>query len=439
MSDKGISPRAEPLYLTQLTKLSNSAGLVNDMGRNKRYSGYKAYQYLTPGTDYQTFKFRDPIRKDWAYQVPLSKNEEERAEEIIEKNIIIDLHEHPVLYAEDQHEAHLVNREGRDFMAYEAMSISGVDAVFDNLMNGSSVITSKHGWKWNDTLHDLGQRLCDIAHQDFVIHCKKAEDIVTAFETGRLAWVAVLESSSMIENEVDRIDILYGLGVRSMGLVYSETNRLGTGLDEMRDGGLTDFGYDCVIRMNKVGMLVDVSHVSDQTARDAIDSSTKPVIISHAGSKTVHTIKRMVPDDVLQSLAEKGGVIGIEAAPGYTATNENKTPSIDTYMKHLEYCMELMGIDHVGCGPDTLYGDHVGLYRFYAEILETAGLGHYSRPGQTADLDEDKLPDYVKGVENPTEAIPNVIRWMVKNGYSDQEIAKVIGQNALRLLKQVWA
>ncbi|MFX0108027.1 MAG: dipeptidase, partial [Candidatus Hodarchaeota archaeon] len=349
------------------------------------------------------------------------------------------LHEHPVLYPQDAKDAIRVNREGRDFLAYEALSISGVDAVFDNLMDGSVCITSKHGWKWTDTIHDLGQRLCDIAHQDFVIHCKRVDDIIAAFETGRLAWVAVLESSSCIENEVDRIDVLYGLGIRSMGLVYSESNRLGTGLDEMRDGGLTDFGYDCVIRMNKVGMLMDVSHVSDQTARDAIETTKKPPIISHAGSKTVHTIKRMVPDDVLQALAEKDGVIGIEAAPGYTATNDNPIPSIDTYMKHLEYCVELMGIDHVGCGPDTLYGDHVGLYKLYDERISTAGLGHYSRPGQTADLDESALPDYVKGVENPTEAINNVIRWMVKNGYSDEEIAKIIGKNALRLLKSVWS
>ncbi|MHA2143353.1 MAG: dipeptidase [Candidatus Thorarchaeota archaeon] len=408
------------------------------MGKDKKFDGYKPYQYLTPGVDYREFKWREPVKKDWAYKVPLDKSEEERVKEILENNIVIDLHEHPVLYPEDSKDSLLVNREGRDNLAYEALSKTNLDAVFDNLMDGSVNITSKHGWKWTDTVHDLGQRLCDIAHQDYVIHCRRVEDIVTAFETGKLAWVAVLESSTCIENEVDRIDVLYGLGIRSMGLVYSETNQLGTGLDEMRDGGLTDFGYDAVIRMNKVGMLVDVSHVSDQTARDAIEMAKAPPIISHAGSKTVHTIKRMVPDDVLQALAEKGGVIGIEAAPGYTATNENKTPSIDTYGKHLEYCIELMGIDHVGCGPDTLYGDHVGLYKMYDEVLSTAGMGHYSRPGTTPDLDESKLPDYVKGVENPSEALNNVARWMVKNGYSDEEIIKVIGGNALALLKKVW-
>jgi len=316
--------------------------------------------------------------------------------------------------------------------------MSGLDVVFDNLMDGSVNITSKHGWKWTDTIHDLGQRLCDIAHQDFVIHCKSVNDIHYAYENGKLAWVAALESSSCIENEVDRIDILYGLGIRQMGLVYSESNRLGSGLDEMRDGGLTDFGYDAVVRMNKVGMLIDVSHVSDQTARDTIEVSKKPVIISHAGAKTIHSIKRMVPDDVLLALANIGGIIGIEAAPGYTATNEDPIPSIDTYMKHLEYCVDLMGIDHVGCGPDTLYGDHVGLYRIYDEQMTKDGIGHYKRPKQQEDLEIRELPDYVRGLENPTEAIHNVVRWMVKHGYSDGEIAKIIGQNALRVLNKVW-
>ncbi|MFX0051802.1 MAG: dipeptidase, partial [Candidatus Hermodarchaeota archaeon] len=267
----------------------------------------------------------------------------------------------------------------------------------------------------------------------------KVEDIVTAYNTGRMAWVAVLESASCIENEVDRIDILYGLGIRAMGLCYSESNMLGSGLQEIRDGGLTDFGYDAIIRMNKVKMLIDVSHVSDQTALDAIEAGKKPSIISHAGARALLPIRRLFPDEVLQALAEKNGVIGIEAAPGYTATKDNPIPSIDTYMEHLEYCVNLMGMDHVGCGPDTLYGDHVGLYRLGEERQNKAGLGHYVRPGFIGDgSNVEALPDYVKGMENPTECLQNITRWLVKHGYSNQEIAKIIGGNALRLLKKVW-
>jgi membrane dipeptidase len=411
---------------------------MSNMGRKKKYQGYNAYQYLTPGVDYKFFKLREAIKNDWAYTIPLSKVEEERVEEILEKNVVIDLHEHPTLMVEDANQSVEMWKEGREFMAYEALSHSPLDAVFDNLMDGSAQITSKHGWKWTDIIHDFGQRLCDISHQDYVIHCKRLEDIIAAHKEGKLAWVAVLESSSSIENEVDRIDVLYGLGIRSMGLTYSESNMLGSGLSEMRDGGLTDFGYDCVVRMNKVGMLIDVSHAGDQTALDAIESSKKPIIVSHAGARALLPIKRLFPDEVLQALAESEGVLGIEAAPGYTATKDNPIPSIDTYMAHIEYCIELMGVDHVGCGPDTLYGDHVGFYRLEDNRLLSAGLGHYSRLGKTGEPPVDQLPDYVRGMENTTEAMNNVARWLVKNGYSDRDIAKIIGGNAIRLLKAVW-
>ena len=97
-----------------------------------------------------------------------------------------------------------------------------------------------------------------------------------------------------------------------------------------------------------------------------------------------------------------------------------------------------MGIDHVGCGPDTLYGDHVGLYKLYDDRMTKDGMGHYSRPKQQEDLEVTELPTHVRGLENPTEAVRNVIRWLVKNGYSDEDIAKIAGKNALRVLEKVW-
>lgn len=413
------------------------------MGRNKKYSGYKAYQYLEPGLDYKEFKLREAIVEDWSHIVPLSRTEEERSEEIVEKNILIDLHEHPVLFPKDMAETYALSREGREFMAYEALSLSGLDAVFDNLLNGFSTTTSKMGWKWSDTIHDLGMRLCDIAHQDFVVHCRKVDDIVSAFKAGELAWVATLESASCIENEVDRIDILYGLGVRCMGITYSESNMLGTGLKEQRDAGLSDFGYDAVKRMNRLGMFIDVSHCSDRTCLDAIEASRDPIVASHRGARALTPTRRMSSDEVLQALAEKDGVLGVEAAPNTTTTKKHPVHSIESYMEHVEYCIGLMGIDHVGCGPDTMYGDHVGLYRVGVARSMTEGLGHHPRGGKESrflgiDMDLDAMPKYVQGMENPTECLQNVVRWMVKHGYSDQEVTKVVGGNALRLLQQVW-
>jgi membrane dipeptidase len=417
------------------------------MGRKKDYEGYQAYEYLEPGRDYREFKLRKAIIPDWWEPVPLSKTEEERFEEIIEKNIVIDLHAHPDISPENPLDNRDFDREGRNFLAYEALATSGLDCVFDNMQDGSSFINTKHGWDWNSTIHDLGMRLCDICHQDFLLHCKRPEDIEYAHREGKLAWVSVLESASCIENEVDRLDVLYGLGVRSIGINYSESNMLGSGLKEHLDGGLTDFGYDALVRMNKLGLLVDVSHTSDRTALEVIEYSKDPIIISHAGVRALTPTTRMFPDEVIQALAERGGVMAIEAAPNLTVTEKNPLHSIDSYMEHVEYCIDLVGIDHVGCGPDSNYGDHVGLYLTNLERTGKLGLGHYNRPGKGKeekylgiDMNVEQLKElkYVRGMENPSECLQNVCRWMVKNGYSDAEIAKIIGGNGLKLLKRVW-
>ena len=417
------------------------------LGRNKKYDGYEAYQYLEPGRDYKEFKLREAVIHEWWEPVELSKTEEERFEEIMEKSIVMDLHAHPDISAKNPYEIREMDKEGRNFIAYKALSDSGLDCVFDNMMDGSSFVNTKHGWDWNSTIHDLGMRLCDIAHQDMVIHCKRAEDIEYARVNGKVAWVAVLESASCIENEVDRLDVLYGLGVRSIGVNYSESNMLGSGLKEHRDGGLTDFGYDALVRMNKLGFLVDVSHTSDKTALETIELSKDPIIVSHAGARALTPTTRMFPDEVIQAIGENDGVMGIEAAPNLTVTKKHPLHGIDSFMEHIEYCIDLIGVDHVGCGPDTNYGDHVGLYLTNMERNGALGLGHYPRPGKGGeskflgiDMNIEQLKElkYVRGMENPTECLQNVCRWMIKHGYSDTEIQKIIGQNGYELVKKVW-
>jgi membrane dipeptidase len=233
-----------------------------------------------------------------------------------------------------------------------------------------------------------------------------------------------------------------------MGVNYSESNMLGSGLKELGDGGLTDFGYDALVRMNKLGMLVDISHLSDQTARDVINLSKDPIICSHSGVRTLTPTTRMFPDDVIQAIGEREGVMAIEAAPNLTVTEKNPLHGIDSFMEHIEYCIDLVGIDYVGCGPDTGYSDHVGGYLVSLETGGKQGRGHYSRPDRVAaetrhlgidmDIDALKRLKYVRGMENPTECLQNVARWMIKHGYSDEEIAKIIGGNAMRLLREVW-
>lgn len=407
------------------------------MGGKKKYNGYKAYSYLEPGFDYKEFKLAVHPRLE-PYYVPLSKNEEERYQELVEKSILVDLHEHPVLWPENMEELPELHRLGRQFTAYEALSKSKLDCVFENMMDGMTYITSYSGWKWMDVIHDLGIRLSDIAHQDTVVHCRTVKDIKDEKDQGKVAMVFCLESATPIENELDRIDVLYGLGIRSMGICYSESNMLGGGMGEsFKESGLTDFGYDAVKRMNKLGLLVDVGHTNDKTAIETIEASDYPIYDSHSGPGAIAQ-GHIKGDEVLLTLAEHDGVLGVGGAGQGLRTEKHPVGSIESYMECVEYCIDLMGIDHVGCGPDTLYGAHQDLYKVWFPRRR----GHYRREGRKTlvpyPVPED-MPDpgYVKGLENPNEYV-NIMRWMIKHGYSDEDIQKIVGGNALKLLEKVW-
>jgi len=384
------------------------------MGWNKKYNGYKSFSFLEPGKDYKVFKLVKEIGRVEPYVYPISKTEEEKVMELLEKSVIISLHDHTDVMPEDFSELYEWIRQNRPFTGFEGLSVSGLDAVFDGLFDGMDMITSRYPWKWDSVIYELGMRFCDIAHQDFVILGQKVEDILRAHKEGKVAFIPHIEGAMPIENELDRIDVLYGLGVRCMGLVYSDSNAIGGGLREKRDGGLTEFGYQVVERMNKLGMLIDIAHAGDQTSLDAIQASKVPIVITHAGARSVWNSKRMKPDEVLHALAQKGGVIGIEAAPHTTMSKQHPKHSLESVMDHFVYLEKLIGIDHVTFGPDTTFGDHVGLHKFFEKESSVA----WKEEGEPYET----VP-YVKGLENPSE-YPNIIRWLVHNGYSDQEIKK---------------
>ncbi len=409
------------------------------MSLEKRYGGYRSFSYLEAGRDYRPFRLADETERVEPYLVPLTEEEEARVERLLREHVFVSLHDHVGVFPADITETPEYVREGRMFTAFEGLARSHWDAVFDNLMDGICAMHSKRGWKWTEVLHDLGMRLCDLAHQDFVIPCLRVDDILRAHDEGKVAWIASMEGAAMIENELDRIEILYGFGVRALGIAYSEGNALGSGLKEPRDGGLTVLGRQAVERMNKVGMLIDCSHCGDRTTLDTIEVSEKPILLSHIGARALWDSNRLAPDEVLVACAEKGGLIGIEAAPHTTLTYDHRTHDLEAYMEHFEYVKGLVGIDHVGFGPDTLYGDHVGLHHTYAAALSIREAHGGSGAGRKRGETEYEEVEYVKGIENPTEASKNVVRWLVKHGYSDEEIGKVMGGNALRLLREVWA
>ncbi|GII91737.1 dipeptidase [Sinosporangium siamense] len=396
----------------------------------KRYTGYRSYEYLEAGVDYRVFDLAPEIGRVPAYKgLSLNSAQSERVTRLLTESLVISLHEHPTVFPKDINQTVDYNRTARHQTGFEGLSRSGMTVVFDNLMDGTCCITSQMGWKWTDVVADIGMRLSDIAHQDYVIKVESIADVHEAHNSGRVGLVLGLEASTMIENEVDRIDMLYGFGVRQMGIAYSEANTLGGGLKEKNDGGLTLFGEKAVRRMNKLGIAIDISHSGDVTCLDTIKHSTKPILITHAGARGVWPTNRMKTDETLKAMAERGGVLGLEAAPHTTLSPAHPLHSLESVMDHFTYCVDLIGIDHVSFGPDTLFGDHVGLHDAFADHL-SLNEAHYGVP-------YDKVP-YVDGLENPAECFWNIIGWLVQHDYSDDEIRKVIGGNTLRVLEEVW-
>jgi membrane dipeptidase len=397
--------------------------------RETKYDGYRSFSYLKPGVDYEEFALAKEFGRKPLYDLGLDEEQTARTVRLIDENVIISLHDHPQIFPADMREVRAYIRTGREHTSYAGLARSGMTAVFDNMMDGTACVTSKFGWKWDDIIYDLGMRRSDLAHQDYARIAYGLDDIYAAHEYGEVAIVLSLEAATPIENEVDRIDILYGLGIRQMGIAYSEANGLGSGLKESGDGGLTVFGKRAVERMNALGIAIDISHSGDKTCLDTIEHSERPVLITHAGARSVWPTPRMKPDDVLRACAESGGVIGIEAAPHTSLSPAHTRHSIESVMDHFTYCVDLMGLDHVAFGPDTLYGDHVGLHQVFA-----ANLGvHTAHSGPAYEPVE-----YVAGLENPTENFFNIVGWLVKNGYTDEQIIAVTGGNILRALGNIW-
>jgi membrane dipeptidase len=380
-------------------------------------SDYSAFDYVREG-EYDKIELPDSAHSGEPYEVPLDPDEEERAGRFVDTNQIISLHDHTAYLPKDVNERADYVRKGRVVTPYDLLEEGPLDAAFVEFMGVRT---------WDEGIRNLGMRRADIAHQDYVTVIEDVEDLRESYEKGQFGYILGFESSAAIEDDLDRLDVLYGLGLRSIGLTYSASNALGTGLtDQDNDGGLTAFGADAIRRMNDLGLLVDASHASDQTTLDACEVSDDPIILSHNGARNLLDIDRLDPDEVLEAVAGTGGLVGIQAAPHNTASPDHPTHSIESMMDHFEYVVDLVGIDHVTFGPDAQWGDHVALHEYFDKDLS-----------QYPDWVDTGI-DYVEGLENPNEAWTNIVRWLVKHGYSDEEIRKVTSGNLYRVLEEVW-
>ena len=174
------------------------------MSLTKRSTSYESFGYL--GNEYRAFDLAPEVDRVPSHPVPLTDDEEDRVRRLLDEHVMISLHEHVGIFPNDIRESPSYTHEGRMATAFQGLARSHWDAVFDNLMDGIINIESKSGWKWTEILHDLGMRLCDLAHQDLVFHATSVGDIQRAHDEDRIAWIASLEGAAMIENELERIE-----------------------------------------------------------------------------------------------------------------------------------------------------------------------------------------------------------------------------------------
>ncbi len=332
--------------------------------------------------------------------VKLDKAEEERAEELHKKIVTIDLHSH-ILPDEDFIVPRIKNSGVTGFVE----AIAGIHENFQQSMN---------------ELGYLMQRA--IKHPDFMV-AFRADDFRRAKKEKKIAIMFQLEPQTF-GKDLENVEVAYGLGIRMALLTFNTRTYAGDGCGERTNEGLSYFGINLVEQMNKIGMLIDLSHVGVQTTLDTIQVSKDPVIANHVGARALNPqCKRLKTDEELMALAEKKGIAGVSAIPNQLSNKS--VQSIDDLLNHIDYIVDLIGNDKCAIGLDNVFEDQVEYHRQAAKSIF-----FLERTGQTLNA------PYMRGIESPEEW-PNIIRGLVSRGYSDQEIEKIVAGNAMHLMKRV--
>jgi membrane dipeptidase len=246
----------------------------------------------------------------------------------------------------------------------------------------------------------------------------EADDVERARSTGRLAVGFDIEGANAVGDQLSLIQLYYDLGVRWMLMAYNTSNRAGGGCQD-EDGGLTNFGRAMVAEMERVGMLLCLSHTGHRTVREVIAMATQPLIFSHSNCAALHPHPRNIPDELIRACAATGGVVGINGVGIFLGKNDI---SSETYARHVDHVVQLVGPAHVSIALDYVFD-----MRELEEHLEKMK-GTFP-PGLGYEMGARFVPP-----EQLEEIVVTLQGW----GYSDADLTALLGGNLLRLAKQVW-
>jgi membrane dipeptidase len=257
----------------------------------------------------------------------------------------------------------------------------------------------------------------------------RPEDIRAAKRDGKLGYIFFSSGMTYIGSDLFWLEVLSRVGVRVMGLTYNAGNQFGAGAGEPNDTGLTYLGKQAVFEMNRLRVAIDLSHVGDRTARDIVEISESPPIFTHSNARALVDHPRNAPDDLMKAVAQRGGLQCISVyAPMLDA---GTFPTLDDMIRHIEYAVNLCGIDRVGIGTDTPNMDDASwiLYKIRHRSVVPE---YYQRP------------PYLSGTYHRVQGFrtaadfPRITEALLARGYKEEDVLKILGGNWLRVLEEIW-
>jgi membrane dipeptidase len=305
-----------------------------------------------------------------------------------------------------------------DFARYQA---SGITSFSLGSGAGSYEDAVRFYARWNGFL---------AGYSDWFTRVDDVSDFARAKAQKKVGVMLTFQDSTHFRTP-DDVPVFFGLGQRISQLTYNFNNRIGSGFLEQRDGGLSVFGHSVMERMQQVGMAVDVSHCGDQTTLDALAAARRPVIFTHATARGLlpgHL--RCKTDDAIQRMAKTGGVIGIAMIRFMVRDSEPVT--IEHVLDHVDYIAKLAGLDHVAIGSDL---DVVG----NPNAVNGGGFDPRTQPNFSRyQYHED--PDgaiTIRALNHP-QRVFDLTEGLIRRGYTDAQIAQILGGNAVRVLGAIW-
>ena len=269
-------------------------------------------------------------------------------------------------------------------------------------------------------------------HPDALMKVVRGRDIQTAKTTKRVGIVYGCQDTTMLEADLKNLRVFANLGVRIVQPTYNVRNLMGDGCIEKADGGLSKMGHDFIAEMNKLNLLLDLSHAGPRTIAEGIAASKAPMAITHTGCRALVDLPRNTRDAELKALADRGGVAGMYFMP---FLRESGQPHAEDLIRHIEHAVNVCGEDHVGLGTDgsisgvPMTDAYLAYFKKEAQARAKAG---FAAPGESADV-LTIVPEY-----NDPLRFYRLANDLKSRGWPESRIEKLLGANFARLFAQVW-